>query len=72
MIERIPLRDKIFVPVINFLLRLLTSREYRERLTSLIELGMFKALELRAQSEVTDAKLANEPGMLPDGTIVAP
>lgn len=72
MSTRVPLRDKIFLPLINFLLRVLTSKQYRKRLDRVIRLGMLKAMEVHAQRQAADVRLANEPGMNPDGTIVFP
>lgn len=67
--KRVARRDKIFVPVINFLIRILTSKDYQKRLHAFMGLGHLKAAELIAQRKATDARLANEPGMRPDGTI---
>lgn len=67
---KVPRRDKIFVPVINFLIRVLTSKQYQKRLHAFMGLGHLKAAELIAQRKATDAKVAKEPGMAPDGTIV--
>lgn len=70
--QRVHRRDRIFVPIVNFLIRLLTSKDYRTRLDSLMKLGHIKAAELIIQRQATDARLANEPGMASDGTIVQP
>jgi len=70
--SKIPRRDKIFVPVINFLIRVLTSKQYQKRLRAFMDLGHIKAAELIMQRRTTDARLAKEPGMAPDGTIVQP
>jgi hypothetical protein len=65
-------RDKIFIPIINFLIRRLTSQQYQKRLNRVIRLGMIKAVELHHQVEATDARLAGEPGMTPGGEIIQP
>jgi hypothetical protein len=60
------------VPFINFLIRILCSKKYRTRLDLFMRLGHVKAAELIMQRQATDAKLASEPGMSPDGTIIQP
>lgn len=64
-------RDKIFVPVVNFLIGLLLSKQYRKRLDRVIRLGMIKAVEIHHQTQATDTRVANEPGMTPDGSIIS-
>lgn len=65
-------RDRIAVPFINFLIWLLTSKQYQKRLHAFMGLGHLKAAELIAQRRAADVRLANEPGMTSDGTIVQP
>jgi hypothetical protein len=64
--------NRLVIRFINFQLRLLTSKSYRGRLDLLLKLGMLKYREIKLEQTVLAKKLADEPGMRPDGTIVAP
>lgn len=70
--KKLSLRDRLAIPLINFLIKILCSKQYRNRLDMFMRLGHLKAAELLARKRAMDAKLASEPGMTPDGQIVTP
>jgi hypothetical protein len=64
--------NRLVIKFINFQLRVLTTKSYRQRLDLVIKLGMLKYREIKVEQQVLAQKLADEPGMRPDGTIVTP